>query len=136
MYLVSSMSVISTESSPANSSQEPTFRNRVNLSDTHIWSVPLSGINEVISACIVGEVSEMGGGETIVHVKGIWKLLHLANFLSASSDERAFISILAMFGVAEAISMADQFNWKCSRVVEALHSVVLELLHDETTKAV
>src|SRR5712692_4506250 len=105
MYRSPLRNVKSTESSPMvileHSSSE---KDRINLSETQILTYPLSGATKSISARISREfvTDPEDGLRKIVHLTVIWKLLHLASFSRASSDELMFLSGVATYGPEQA----------------------------------
>lgn len=92
--------------------------------EEYICTKPLSATKESISAAIAAFVSDSGGGVMTIHLSGIWKLLHLDNFASASSDERSFLSVAAIFDIDKAIELSIGHHWKCERVLNAIQELI------------
>jgi hypothetical protein len=117
--------VTSSESSDRTvSSTEASEKDRLNRSDAYICTKPVSAAKEAISAAMAALVSDWGEGVQIIHLRGIWKLLHLDNFASASSDERLFLSIAAIFDIDKAIEVSSGDHWKCERILDAIQKLI------------
>lgn len=95
---------------------------RISASEAQILTCPLPRSTKSISALIARASltdAEDGLGK-IVHLSRAWKLLHLSNFNSASSDELMFLSCIAIFGAEKAIDLASKHGWRCLRPLLAL----------------
>jgi hypothetical protein len=108
---------------------QPSIENeRINLSEAHILTYLLPASTNAISARISRECvkSAEDGPGNIVHLRGIWKLLQLSNFASASSDELMFVSCVATLGPKTAVALAAKHTWKCQRPLVALLATIHE----------
>jgi hypothetical protein len=123
-YLVPSASVKSKEFLPTETrAQDCKKKDRINESEAQIRTYPRLGSKKSISAVIARASTTEGDAGTIVHLSRIWKLLHLVNFSSASSDECLFLSSVATLGLKAATDLATQHGWKCQRPLQALRAL-------------
>ena len=121
---VPSRSIKSSESSEtAILSQDDNEKERCSLSDAWMLNHARSGI-KTISALITRCSFTDGKGGIIVQTKLMWKLLHLDNFESASSDERLFLVTVASHGFRKAVSLGSKLHWKYQRPLQALRAMI------------